>query len=723
MASSRDSSSSDEQETSFNTSDGDKKNYHRHSNHQIQRLEAYFKECHHPDDSQRLKLGEELKLKPKQIKFWFQNKRTQAKTQSEKADNASLRTENMKIRRENEALQEALNTVTCPPCGGPRPGKGERALYLQNLRTHNTYLREERDRLSSLVNKSEGHSRPSFNALAYHHGPSLYASASNNPHVTYGSSSNYRVEPSSLVREPYSRERINIGQPPQPRNPIQLQRFQPLSQMEKVTMTEAMVTAMTEVITLIQTEESMWIQSSIDGRLVIDQKNYEKTFTNPSHFKSPSSRIESSKEVAVIPMDAKNLVNMLLDTEKWANLFSTIVSEAKTIHVLESMDPRRNFSKLMYEQLHILSPLLPPREFMILRCCQQLEEDVWVIADVSYHQVAFEFEFETPACVKRPSGCLIQALPNGHSKVTWMEHVEVNDKVRSHRIYRDLLCGGFGYGARRWTATLERMCERLSLYSVSGLPTTDFPGVVDTMDGRKRVMDLGERMSKNFAWILKMPEKSGFSQQTATNSSGVRISVRVNEEVGQPAGLIVCAGLSLCLPLAPLQVYNFLKNLEVRHQWDVLCQASPVTEVARFVTGADNKNCVNILKPSSATENGALMIIQDSFIDALGGMVVYAPVDLRTAHAAFLGNVDPSSIPILPSGFVISRDGRPPSAPELDGGLDNCKTLLTVAFQILVTGPTMFEEDQMNEWTTKVHTLLSSTIRRVKGMLNCDDGQ
>ena len=57
-----------------------------------------------------------------------------------------------------------------------------------------------------------------------------------------------------------------------------------------------------------------------------------------------------------------------------------------------------------------------------------------------------------------------------------MEHVEVNDKVRAHRIYRDLLCGGFGYGARRWTATLERMCERLSLYSVPDFPTTDDPG-------------------------------------------------------------------------------------------------------------------------------------------------------------------------------------------------------------------------------------------------------
>ncbi|XP_013590801.1 PREDICTED: homeobox-leucine zipper protein HDG9-like [Brassica oleracea var. oleracea] len=713
MASGRDSSSSDEQETSLYTSDGDKRIYHRHSNHQIQKLEAYFKECPHPDDLQQRKLGEELKLKQKQIKFWFQNKRTQAKVQNEKADNASLRTENMKIRRENEAMQEALNTVTCPPCGGPHPGQVDRKLYFQNLRAHNAYLREERDKLSIWVNKTEGHPKPIVNALAYLHGPSLHASTSNNPHVTYGTSSNHLVEPPSLLRELYLREHISIAQPPQPR---QLQCSPPLSNMEKVMMTEAMVGAVTEVIILIQTEEPMWIKSSIDSRLVIDQENYEKKFTKNSHFKILSARIESSKEVAVIPLDAKNLVNMLLDTEKWANLFSTIVNKAKTIHVLES-------SKLMYEQLHILSPLLPPREFMILRCCQQLEEDLWVIADVSYHQVAFEFEFGTPACYKRPSGFLIQAMPNGHSKVTWMEHVEVNDKVRAHRIYRDLLCGGFGYGARRWTATLERMCERLSLYSVPDFPTTDDPGVVKTINGRRRVMDLGERMLKNFAWILNMPEKSEFSQQSATNSSGVNISVRVNKEAGQPPGLIVCACSSLCLPLAPLQVYNFLKNLEVRHQWDVLCHASPVTEVARFVTGANNKNCVNILQPSSAADSGDLMIIQDSFIDALGGMVVYAPVDLNTAHAAVSGNVNPSGIPILPSGFVISRDGRPSATAELGGGRDNCKTLLTVAFQILVTGPTISEELQMDKWTTTVDTLISSTITRVKAMLNCHDGQ
>jgi hypothetical protein len=38
-----------------------------------------FKECPHPDDKQRLKLSHDLGLKPRQVKFWFQNRRTQMK--------------------------------------------------------------------------------------------------------------------------------------------------------------------------------------------------------------------------------------------------------------------------------------------------------------------------------------------------------------------------------------------------------------------------------------------------------------------------------------------------------------------------------------------------------------------------------------------------------------------------------------------------------------------
>lgn len=59
-------------------------------------------------------------------------------------------------------------------------------------------------------------------------------------------------------------------------------------------------------------------------------------------------------------------------------------------------------------------------------------------------------------------------------QVTWIEHVEVSHKPDAHRLYREILCGGSGYGAKRWTTTLERMCERMVLYSTLIIPATDW---------------------------------------------------------------------------------------------------------------------------------------------------------------------------------------------------------------------------------------------------------
>lgn len=118
-----------------------------------------------------------------------------------------------------------------------------------------------------------------------------------------------------------------------------------------------------------------------------------------------------------------------------------------------------------------------------------------------------------------------------------------------------------------------------------------------------------------------------------------------------------------------------------------------------------------------------MMIIQDSFRDALGGMVVYAPVDLNTASAAVSGQVNPSGIPILPSGFIISRDGHHFTSPYLEDGSDYSTSLLTVAFQILVSGPTLSGDLQIEESTTTVNTLITSTLQRIKVMLNCNEGK
>ncbi|KAK4762431.1 hypothetical protein SAY86_008199 [Trapa natans] len=56
-----------------------RKKYHRHNPDQIQQLESFFEECPHPDEKQRIELSHVLGLESKQIKFWFQNRRTQLK--------------------------------------------------------------------------------------------------------------------------------------------------------------------------------------------------------------------------------------------------------------------------------------------------------------------------------------------------------------------------------------------------------------------------------------------------------------------------------------------------------------------------------------------------------------------------------------------------------------------------------------------------------------------
>lgn len=116
-----------------------------------------------------------------------------------------------------------------------------------------------------------------------------------------------------------------------------------------------------------------------------------------------------------------------------------------------------------------------------------------------------------------------------------------------------------------------------------------------------------------------------------------------------------------------------------------------------------------------------MLIIQETCIDALGSLVVYAPIDMPAINIA-LSSEDPSDIPILPSGFVISGDGSPETESSSASTSRNTGrsggSLLTVAFQILVSGPSSPKQMNMESVAT-VNTLISSTVQRIKVALNC----
>lgn len=60
-------------------------------------------------------------------------------------------------------------------------------------------------------------------------------------------------------------------------------------------------------------------------------------------------------------------------------------------------------------------------------------------------------------------------------QVTWVEHVEVDDRS-VHNIYRLLVNSGLAFGAKRWVGTLDRQCERLASVMASNIPTSDIGG-------------------------------------------------------------------------------------------------------------------------------------------------------------------------------------------------------------------------------------------------------
>ncbi|CAA2961068.1 homeobox-leucine zipper HDG11 [Olea europaea subsp. europaea] len=697
-----------------------KKRYHRHTAHQIQRLEAF---CPHPDEKIRLQLSRELNLNPRQIKFWFQNRRTQMKAQFERADNCALRAENDKIRCENIAIREALKNVICPSCGGP-PVTEDSYFDEQKLRIENVQLKEELDRVSSIAAKYIGRPISQLQPVQPIHVSSLDLSmASFSGHGMLPEPSlNLHLLPGSST---------NISNLPFPTMSI--------SDMDKSLMADVAGNAMDELIRLLQTNEPLWMKSTNDGREILNLENYERIF--PGHnnqLKNPNIRIEASRDSGVVIMNGLTLVDMFMDVNKWMVLFPTIVSRARTVEVLSSgmIGIPSGALQLMYEELQVLSPLVPTRQFYFLRFCQQIKQGSWAIVDISYDLPHQENQFASSCKTHRLlSGCLIQDMPNGYSKVTWVEHWEIEDKVPIHGLYMDLIHSGLAFGAEKWLSSLQRICERYACLMGTSNSTHEQVGVatlkvIPSSEGKRSMMKLAQRMVNNFCASLNPSNGQQLRTLSGSNDFEVRATLHKSTDPGQPNAIVLSAASTIWLPIPPENVFNFFRDERTRPQWDVLSNQNPVQEVAHIANGSHPGNCISVLRALNSSQSN-MLILQESCIDSSGSLVVYCPVDLHQINIAMNGE-DPSYIPLLPSGLTISPDGRPDqerggvgggaSTSSNAGGVggqlsSSAGSLITVVFQILVSN--LPYAKMSTESVTTINNLISNTVHQIKAALNC----
>ncbi|XP_008787892.2 homeobox-leucine zipper protein ROC8-like isoform X2 [Phoenix dactylifera] len=671
---------------------GRKKRCHRHTPKQIQELEAMFKVCPHPDEKQRMQLSRELGLEARQIKFWFQNRRTQMKAQHERAGNCTLRADNDKIRCENIAMKEALKNAICPSCGGP-PTNEDSYVDEQKLRMENARLKEELDRVSSFASKYLG--RPVTQL------PSVQPMAMSSLDLSMGGYSNPGPS-SSIDLDLLSGSSSTVMPFPFPAA---------VSEIEKPLMVDLATRAMEELIRLIQTDEPLWVTVGRDRREVLHLETYERIFPRPGQqFKYADFHTEASRDSTVVIMNSTALVDMFIDASKWAELFPTIVSKAKNIEVLSTgiAGSKNGTLILMYGELQVLSPVIPTREFCFLRYCHQIQQGLWAIVDVS---VDYPGENQLTSRSQRlPSGCLIQDMPNGYSKITWVEHMEIDKRNHTHQLYRNLVDSGMAFGAQRWLSTLQRMCERFACLMVAGISSRDLGGVIPGPDGKRSMMMLAQRMVNNFCASITASNNHGhkWTNPSGLTDVGVRLTIyRSPGPASHPSGLILSAATSIWLPVPSQRVFSFLKDEKTRAE-----------EVARITNGSHPGNCISLLRALNSAQSN-MLILQESCIDASGSLVVYTSIDLPSLNNVMSGE-DPSNVPLLPSGFAILPDGQP-----VGGGASTSSnpmgvtsgSLVTVLFQLLVSSSPSAKLDI--ESVTTVTQLISTTVQQMKAALNC----
>ncbi|KAL1192116.1 Homeobox-leucine zipper protein HDG1 [Cardamine amara subsp. amara] len=673
-----------------------KKRYHRHTPQQIQELESVFKECPHPDEKQRQDLSRRLNLDSRQVKFWFQNRRTQMKTQIERHENSLLRQENDKLRAENMSVREAIRNPMCGHCCGSAV-VGEISLEEHQLRIENSRLKDELDRVCALAGKLLNDDAACSSALKLGVG-------SRNDYS--GSGGFTLVPPGFEISSPFF-----SGLAP----PVNRTTDVATGLDQKSLYLDLALSAMDELVKMAQTSEPLWIPSSKGKREMLNREEYEKNFTPCLGPKPDGFVSEASKEVGMAIINSLALVETLMDPERWAEMFPCMIARSSTSEIISSgMGGTRNGAlHLMQAEIQLLSPLVPVRKVTFLRFCKQHAEDVWAVVDVSVDSISERRSSDSArtslSCRRLPSGCLVQDMPNGYSKVTWVDHTEYEES-NIHHLYRPLVSSGLAFGSKQWISALQRQCENLTILMSSTFPNRNKPTPISSM-GKKSMLKLAQRMAQKFCRGVCASSSHKWSKLEIGNiDEDVRIMTRKNlDDSGEPPGILLSAATSVWIPVSPRRLFDFLRDELMRSEWDILSNGGPMQEMANIFKGQDHSNSVSLLRSTAMNANqSSMLILQETSIDASGATIVYAPVDIPAIHSVMSG-ADSSYVPLLPSGFAILPDGQ---------GMEETGSLLTVAFQILVNSlPTA----KLNvESIETVNNLISCTVQKIRAALRCD---
>ncbi|KAH7860213.1 hypothetical protein Vadar_010713 [Vaccinium darrowii] len=433
--------------------------------------------------------------------------------------------------------------------------------------------------------------------------------------------------------------------------------------VNKHKITNLVISAMEEIRQLVIEQEALWVFDMDAGTCSLNVVEYKKRFSplDPTldeivkmikteepilgipnlnedfevfpEIGSMCLEREASRDIGLVCMSPENLVEMFMDVDQWSRMFYSNVANAKLLEVISrgegsSLD---GAIQVMTAEFQVSSPLVETRESYFARYSKQLSVNIWAVVDVSLETI---FPNPTATFLRRPSGCFIQSMGDGYSKVLWIEHSEV-DYTLVHHLLKPLVTSGLAFGAKRWLGTLALQCDRVAAYVDDRVPLMQ--------DGRKSILKLADRMTRSYHAGVSASPENVWKPIPIPGAEDILVTTRYSEDDPQtPRGVCITVATTIWLPNHPSNVFEFLRNGDHRRQTLPL-----------------------------------IFYLQESQTTSTGSYVVYAPVDLFTMNSVLSGD-NPDNIQILASGFAVLPDQSGTPGREENGG-----TLLTIAIQVV----------------------------------------
>jgi len=115
------------------------------------------------------------------------------------------------------------------------------------------------------------------------------------------------------------------------------------------------------------------------------------------------------------------------------------------------------------------------------------------------------------------------------------------------------------------------------------------------------MLKLAQRMSECFcSGICASSARKWDVLHIGSLADDMKIMARkVVDDPNEAPGIVLSASTTVWLPVSRQRVFDFIRNEQLRGEWDMLSKGGPMKEMLRVPKGQEHGNCVSILHVSA----------------------------------------------------------------------------------------------------------------------------